>query len=37
VKLIGKVNSLKEKKMAQKTAYFSPGVYRIENELEVVA
>ncbi|TYC10568.1 BON domain-containing protein [Bizionia gelidisalsuginis] len=36
VKLKGKVHSLTEKKAAQKTAYFSPGVYRIENELEVV-
>lgn len=36
VKLKGKVHSLKEKKAAQKTAYFSPGVFRIENELEVV-
>ncbi|MGO3719865.1 MAG: BON domain-containing protein [Mesonia hippocampi] len=36
VKLVGKVNSLKEKKIAQKTAYFSPGVYRVENELKVV-
>lgn len=36
VKLKGKVHSLKEKKAAQKTAYFSPGVSRIENELEVV-
>ncbi|WP_111707676.1 BON domain-containing protein [Lutibacter citreus] len=36
VKLKGKVHSLKEKNEAEKTAYLSRGVFKIENELEVV-
>ena len=35
VKLTGKVHSLKEKDDARKTAYFSPGVWTVDNELEV--
>ena len=37
VKLTGKVNSLTEKEEAQKAAFYAPGVYEVENELEVVA
>lgn len=36
VKLRGKVHSLTEKEDARKAAYDAPGVYRVENELEVV-
>lgn len=36
VKLTGKVHSLKEKEDAKRTAYYSPGVWTVENELEVV-
>ncbi|WP_036788063.1 BON domain-containing protein [Polaribacter sp. Hel1_33_96] len=36
VKLRGKVHSISEKNEARKTAYFAPGVYEVENELEVV-
>lgn len=36
VKLRGKVHSLKEKDEARKAAYYAPGVYEVENELEVV-
>lgn len=36
VKLSGKVHSLKEKEEARKAAYYAPGVYTVENELEVV-
>jgi len=36
VKLRGKVHSLKEKDEARKAAYYAPGVYTVENELEVV-
>jgi osmotically-inducible protein OsmY len=35
VKLRGKVHSLKEKDEVRKAAYFAPGVYEVENELEV--
>lgn len=35
VRLKGKVNSYAEKEEARKTAYFAPGVYEVENELEV--
>ncbi len=36
VKLRGKVHSLTEKDDARKAAYYAPGVYKVENELEVV-
>ena len=36
VKLSGKVHSLKEKDEARNTAYFAPGVWSVDNELEVV-
>jgi len=36
VKLRGKVHSLQEKDEARKRAYYAPGVYKVENELEVV-
>lgn len=36
VKLTGKVHSLKEKDEARNTAYYAPGVWTVENELEVV-
>ncbi len=36
VKLTGKVRSLKEKENAKKTAYHAPGVWNVEDELEVV-
>lgn len=36
VKLRGKVHSLAEKDEARKRAYYAPGVYKVENELEVV-
>jgi len=36
VKLRGKVHSLKEKDEARKAAYYAPGVYTVENELEVI-
>jgi len=36
VTLTGKVHSLKEKYDARKTAYYSPGVWNVDNELEVV-
>jgi len=36
VKLKGKVHSYVEKDEAKKTAYAAPGVYEVENELEVV-
>ena len=35
VKLKGKVHSLTEKDEARKAAYYAPGVYEVENELEV--
>ena len=35
VKLRGKVHSLTEKDDARRAAYFAPGVYKVENELEV--
>jgi osmotically-inducible protein OsmY len=35
VRLNGKVHSMAEKKNARKTAYFAPGVLKVENELEV--
>lgn len=35
VKLKGKVHSIAEKDEARKAAYFAPGVYEVENELEV--
>ena len=35
VKLTGVVHSLKEKDDARKTAYYSPGVWTVDNELEV--
>ena len=35
VKLKGKVHSLIEKDEARKAAYFAPGVYEVENDLEV--
>jgi osmotically-inducible protein OsmY len=35
VKLKGKVHSLIEKDEARKAAYFAPGVYEVDNELEV--
>jgi len=35
VKLRGKVHSLTEKDEARKAAYYAPGVYKVENELEV--
>jgi osmotically-inducible protein OsmY len=35
VKLQGKVHSLAEKDEARKAAYFAPGVYEVDNELEV--
>ncbi|MEM5565063.1 BON domain-containing protein [Psychroserpens sp. AS72] len=36
VKLTGKVHSLKEKDDARRTAYYAPGVWSVDNELEVV-
>lgn len=36
VKLKGKVHSYAEKDEARKTAYYAPGVYEVENELEIV-
>ncbi|WP_111707675.1 BON domain-containing protein [Lutibacter citreus] len=36
VKLTGKVHSLKEKEDARKTALYAPGVWTVDNELEVV-
>ena len=36
VKLRGRVHSLQEKDEARKRAYYTPGVYKVENELEVV-
>jgi osmotically-inducible protein OsmY len=35
VKLTGTVHSLKEKDDARRTAYYAPGVWSVENELEV--
>ncbi len=35
VRLTGKVHSLKEKDDARRTAYYAPGVWNVENELEV--
>lgn len=35
VKLKGKVHSLAEKEAARKSALYSPGVYKVENELSV--
>ncbi|MEZ7505562.1 BON domain-containing protein [Flavobacterium sp. Arc2] len=35
VKLTGKVHSLKEKDNARRTAFYAPGVWDVENELEV--
>lgn len=35
VKLKGKVHSYAEKEEARKTAYYAPGVYEVDNELEV--
>ncbi|WP_445956381.1 BON domain-containing protein [Yeosuana sp.] len=35
VKLRGKVHSITEKDEVRKAAYFAPGVYEVENELEV--
>lgn len=35
-KLTGKVRSLTEKNEVQKIAYYTPGVYTVENDLEVV-
>ncbi|WP_405572624.1 BON domain-containing protein [Winogradskyella sp. Asnod2-B02-A] len=36
VKLTGEVHSLKEKDDARRTAYYAPGVWTVDNELEVV-
>ncbi len=36
VKLRGKVHSISEKDEARRTAYYAPGVYKVENELEVI-
>lgn len=36
VTLKGKVHSLKEKNDARQAAYYAPGVYTVDNELEVV-
>ncbi|MGO3719866.1 MAG: BON domain-containing protein [Mesonia hippocampi] len=36
VTLTGKVHSIKEKDDARRTAYYSPGVWTVDNELEVV-
>ncbi|MEX1382675.1 BON domain-containing protein [Lutibacter sp.] len=36
VKLKGKVHSYAEKEEARRTAYFAPGVYEVENELEII-
>ena len=36
VKLKGKVHSYAEKEEARRTAYFAPGVYDVENELEII-
>lgn len=36
VKLKGKVHSYVEKEEARRTAYFAPGVYEVENELEII-
>ncbi|QRM90819.1 BON domain-containing protein [Lacinutrix sp. WUR7] len=35
VTLTGKVHSLKEKEDARRTAFYAPGVWNVENELEV--
>ena len=35
IKLTGKVHSLKEKDDARRTAFYAPGVWSVENELEV--
>ena len=37
VKLRGKVHSLTEKDEARKAAYYAPGVYEVDNELEVTS
>jgi len=36
IKLTGKVHSLKEKDDARRTAYYAPGVWAVDNELEIV-
>jgi len=36
IKLKGKVHSLTEKEEAQKAAFYAPGIYEVENELEVI-
>jgi len=36
VKLKGKVHSISEKDAARRTAYYAPGVFKVENELEVI-
>ena len=36
VKLTGQVHSLSEKRSAQKIAYFTPGVYKVKNELAII-
>jgi len=36
VKLKGKVHSFAERDEARKTAYYAPGVYEVENELEII-
>ena len=36
VKLKGKVHSYVEKEEAKKTAYAAPGVYKVENEIELI-
>ncbi len=36
VKLRGKVHSISEKDEAKRTAYYAPGVYKVENELEII-
>ena len=37
VKLRGKVKSISEKDEARKTAFYAPGVYEVENELEIMS
>ncbi|EPR73785.1 transport-associated protein [Winogradskyella psychrotolerans RS-3] len=37
IKLRGKVNSFAEKIEAQKAAFYAPGIYEIENELEIIS
>ncbi len=37
IRLKGKVHSLAEKEEAQKAAFYAPGIYEVENDLEVIS